>query len=310
MNGPKDLHYPIVHIGRLHTTTFSYKEYEPKLKHVPEKIEYAEPSKEGPGCLTWVIAAAVCLFIGGAAEDTPIGAILLTVGMFVIPIVFGIVNNRASNFHNKAVENYIKHFNERVDERNTVVKKNKAKLEKITKIMQASTKKDALKFIFSDIGAEIDDEQNFKVGASEVAFINRIAKSRLGTMVNHNISVSHNYDCYYPDVAIIDTDNSIFIDIEIDEPYTYLEKLPIHYIGSDKDRDEFFQSIGWTVLRFSEQQIVKQPNEVIDFITAVYYSLHDGIEIDGTSSLAADNRWSEEQSSILANLNYRDTYLK
>lgn len=60
---------------------------------------------------------------------------------------------------------------------------------------------------------------------------------------------------YFPDIDII---RCMFIDIEIDEPYEYKNKLLIRYIGcGDEKRNKKFQDDGAFVVRFSENQIKK-----------------------------------------------------
>lgn len=61
---------------------------------------------------------------------------------------------------------------------------------------------------------------------------------------------------YSPDIAYIDDTNHLHIDIEVDEPYSYRSREPHHCIGSDNRRNEFFLDRHWTVIRFSEEQVV------------------------------------------------------
>ncbi len=82
----------------------------------------------------------------------------------------------------------------------------------------------------------------------------------------HN-RISGNGMKYYPDIAYVDSEKDIMIDIEIDEPYSH-SGIPTHYfnVPEDKRRDEFFISHGWHVIRFSELQIIKYPNKCIDIV--------------------------------------------
>ena len=68
---------------------------------------------------------------------------------------------------------------------------------------------------------------------------------------------------YTPDLAYIDPIANLYIDIEIDEPYTKTRngyKLK-HYQGSrsDQRRDRFFLDRGWVVIQLSEEQVVRWP---------------------------------------------------
>ncbi|KOH44982.1 hypothetical protein [Sunxiuqinia dokdonensis] len=69
---------------------------------------------------------------------------------------------------------------------------------------------------------------------------------------------------YIPDFIFFDTDRNYLIDIEIDEPYSFESREPIHFrtkdnFTSDTRRDVFFLSCNWIVVRFSEEQIIKNP---------------------------------------------------
>ena len=87
-------------------------------------------------------------------------------------------------------------------------------------------------------------------------------------------SANPNYDQgfhYTPDFAYIDEKTNLHIDIEIDEPYGYKSKKPLHYSGLEKEkiRDEFFLDCLWIVIRFSEEQIVKYPQSCCQEIAKV-----------------------------------------
>lgn len=71
---------------------------------------------------------------------------------------------------------------------------------------------------------------------------------------------------YYPDIVLC-VDDYNYIDIEIDEPYELLENKEIHYIGcGDEDRNDYFTSKDWFVLRFSEQNIIDNIQECVQLI--------------------------------------------
>lgn len=71
---------------------------------------------------------------------------------------------------------------------------------------------------------------------------------------------------YYPDIVLC-VDDYNYIDIEIDEPYELFENKEIHYIGcGDEDRNDYFTSKGWFVLRFSEQNIIDNVQECVQLI--------------------------------------------
>lgn len=64
---------------------------------------------------------------------------------------------------------------------------------------------------------------------------------------------------YTPDIIVYDKSTNIIIDVEIDEPWwdnSYSgTREPRHYTGRDDKRNEFFRQMGWSVIRFAEQQV-------------------------------------------------------
>ena len=65
---------------------------------------------------------------------------------------------------------------------------------------------------------------------------------------------------YKPDYILVSDNKDVIIDIEVDEPYSFKESKPIHFIGKDDERDSFFIKEGWDIIRFSESQVVNHPN--------------------------------------------------
>jgi very-short-patch-repair endonuclease len=74
-------------------------------------------------------------------------------------------------------------------------------------------------------------------------------------------------------------ETNIFIDIEIDEPYSFEERKPIHFDDSDCERDKYFAESGFIVIRFTEDQIIdntyqcyfiikKCISKILDFVSA------------------------------------------
>lgn len=123
-----------------------------------------------------------------------------------------------------------------------------------------------------------------------------------------------------PDFAYIDSRIGLHIDIEIDEPYTprqYPEEKPLiltHYIGADDDRDEFFKDRGWIVLRFSEQQVIQNPDSCCKEVAKVIYELTKEASIMepfvNTPDLIRERCWTKEDAIQMANKQARLLYSK
>ncbi len=115
---------------------------------------------------------------------------------------------------------------------------------------------------------------------------------------------------YYPDIIV--GISNIFLDIEIDEPYTMDGRLPVHCIGSDDYRNDYFSFHGWEIIRFSEKQIVNYPEKCIATITnTIKYIIEGKCE----SPIVYNNgdwimsRWDESSARLMAKSNYRESYL-
>ena len=128
-----------------------------------------------------------------------------------------------------------------------------------------------------------------------------------------NVAVSVGGHRYVPDLAYIDEEHGIFIDIENDEPYVMSSRIPTHYTGKDDDRNRAFTEAGWIVVRFSERQDFNNAAGSLKFV----YDLIK--KINPTSSLPSclqnirpvelESRWSYDHARQLAAADYRMTYM-
>lgn len=117
--------------------------------------------------------------------------------------------------------------------------------------------------------------------------------------------------CYFPDL-VIHNGCSCPIDLEIDEPYELKSKKEIHYTGcGDEERNKFFTSNDWFVLRFSENQIKNHLKECVTIVNALVHFIEWGdssqlYEIESMINEISEPRWSKEQARMFAIDNYRD----
>jgi hypothetical protein len=119
------------------------------------------------------------------------------------------------------------------------------------------------------------------------------------------------YHPYEPDIAIIEKDNKygIRIDVEIDEPYGGLDRTPIHYIGcGDEFRDKNLANLGWIVVRFSETQIVKEPQKCIGYIKYLIGTIDHRYKC-AKAEPAPMKRWTNIEAKQMAALEYRENLL-
>ncbi|EKQ71206.1 hypothetical protein OsccyDRAFT_0058 [Leptolyngbyaceae cyanobacterium JSC-12] len=120
---------------------------------------------------------------------------------------------------------------------------------------------------------------------------------------------------YVPDFAYIDPILNLYIDIEVDEPYTHNTRQPLHYADSEKDqqRNQFFLEAGWIVIRFSELQVVKMPMSCCKVIASTIASITQDNTLMNpfrqVPTLKPEQRWSYEEAQHMIKTAYREQYL-
>lgn len=121
---------------------------------------------------------------------------------------------------------------------------------------------------------------------------------------------------YQPDFIFQDQDTLLHIDIEIDEPYIKKSKEPIHFLKNnnhiDKDRDDFFTSHSWIVIRFAEEQVIKFPERCCDYIAEVIFDFTQKNEWlpSENFSLQKVKAWSYAEALSLFDRSYREEYFE
>ena len=112
-----------------------------------------------------------------------------------------------------------------------------------------------------------------------------------------------------PDFVYEDKLKNVYIAIEIDEPYIYKTKQAIHFYGSEEDlkKEQIYRLNGWTLIRFSEYQVINYPTECCLFLAQVV----DYIGIEKKYSLTPkfenhiiiplDKQWTKEEAIKMAN---------
>lgn len=123
-----------------------------------------------------------------------------------------------------------------------------------------SFKKDFLKY------AQILDDNEIKKGPSEEFFYQILKR-----YTDFEVYKSLKYGYYYPDLVLIK--NNLLFDIEIDEPYSFDTKEPIHFDNIDEKRDNYFLNDHFVVIHFSEEQILKDPLVCVDIISEITNAL-------------------------------------
>jgi len=155
-----------------------------------------------------------------------------------------------------------------------------------------------------------------KKGPSELIAFSRL--HRLGLKeLRSDISVKIAGYNYEPDIVYINNEKGVFIDIEVDEPYSAYDH-PTHCIddrneGKDDRCNEIFQNAGWYVIRFTEEQLFCHTKACTRDIYKTLMSAGVVVampsNIVGTEELPVTSRWTERQSWTWIRQQYRNTYL-
>ena len=162
---------------------------------------------------------------------------------------------------------------------------------------------------------ECDDSDDIREGKTEGVFYERLQEDLpFRILRKRKIQIGEYY--YYPDIIIIA--EGLFIDIEIDEPYSEGEDQPIHYVENIADelvsvdafRNNTLTSLGWEVIRFAEEQIVCFPDECVKFIKRIIDSLlTDGSRRPATPFIHRVKKWTKAKAKFYARIKYRDKYI-
>lgn len=161
------------------------------------------------------------------------------------------------------------------------------------------------------------NNRRHKVGPSELVALCKINKL-VGNDILSSVPVRIDKHNYEPDMAYVNEEKGVCIDIEIDEPYS-ANGRPTHFLTADglnKDsaRNLRFQEAGWYVVRFSEEQMYCK---TASCVKEIYKLLLEIGTIDSLSAKVADAedllphpRWTEQDSWRMKRSEYRVKYLK
>jgi hypothetical protein len=124
---------------------------------------------------------------------------------------------------------------------------------------------------------------------------------------------------YKPDFAYFDASENVCVAIEVDEPYYWNEEKghseAKHSLGKIQDDfyNNYFLEQGWIVIRFSEEQAVKQPEACCKIVAKTIHSIIEKYPDDYNFALTPDlethPRWTQADSTEMMQNSYRESYL-
>lgn len=158
-----------------------------------------------------------------------------------------------------------------------------------------------------------NDSDDVRRGVAERDFFQEVKRAfQSPYVVRADLKIPVGACFYFPDIAIVG--EGLFIDIEVDEPYSDDDGTPIHYVENgisvDNGRNRFLSRNGWEIIRFSEEQVVKEPQACIRYISYIIDCiLTCSCPESGMQSSFLKEKWTRGQSSYMALNQMRKTYL-
>ncbi|MCQ2975520.1 MAG: tetratricopeptide repeat protein [Bacteroidales bacterium] len=134
-------------------------------------------------------------------------------------------------------------------------------------------------------------------------------------LINYSID---SQKLYSPNYIVAVSNIKLYIDIEIDTPYSFETSQPDAYFDdnnkfSKQDHNNFFSNAGWVVIRFAEEQIIKYPESCCKNIAQVIFDITEDNaflqKFNTIDTLAEMNSWTLKDCEILKNEKYRESYL-
>ncbi|PKQ70370.1 PDDEXK family nuclease [Raineya orbicola] len=157
-----------------------------------------------------------------------------------------------------------------------------------------------------------EEAKNENKGKSE-AYFQKYLQKYFPKQIYTDVALRIGENFYFPDFALINRKHNLFVDIEIDEPYGFRGKS-IHTIGSDEPRNAFFVEKGWIVIRFAEEQVIREPLQCCGFIAQTLAKL---VKDENLNEIAKNlphltlfpKMWNSREAQKMFENRYRDTYL-
>jgi len=303
-----DNQYPIVKIPSfLHESNLF-------LDKIPLPIEPSEPvPPKLRSKFPWILL--IYIVLGMPLISSGFGIVGFVASILLLFVIINITSKKEENTTRLAIIKYEEAqqvYIDKMDEHNNKMKIFNKRLSEefvymenpLLRILKIQMTK--IEFLASAKQPE-DCSDGVKKGVSEKYFY-----TYLKSVFGDHILINKTLWDYTPDFIFFHPFFKLFIDIEIDEPYDALSREPIHYIGEDFQRDNYFVKNKWCVIRFSEKQVIQQAlpccceiKRVVNTIFPSAYGKEDLTEI-----LLPDKRWTREDAIIMAKENYRDSYLK
>lgn len=294
------------------------KVYPPSEYNYSEQKEIYYQSNDTIYHLSIALILSIIIGIFAAPEILPLMIIFIS-PFFIINFVFNLKSKKITIKNKKSIEEiellnreYLKKKLE-IEAKNKLIEIKNASLqklfnEKLDQMISEYRRNYFVRQLAPDKESEaVRNQEKIIRGKYEIMFLERLL-NHFGRKIRMDTTPNTYKKYYYPDFTYICDRTNLHIDIEIDEPYSLIDKMPIHYIGSrDEARNEYFLSYNWVVIRFSEKQVNQDIDGCINLIENVVNAiLNKKTMFD--NPLQLQSRWSYEEALLMASNNERNFY--
>lgn len=138
-------------------------------------------------------------------------------------------------------------------------------------------------------------------------------------LINYTILQSLDSKGFVPTYIVSVSDKKLYIDVEIDSPYDMESGEPTTFVKKDscefskQEHDTFFEKAGWFIVRFAEEQIVKQPISCCKYIAQTIYEIigDDTVlqKFNTVDNIQPLDMWTYDRCLQLRQERYRENYL-
>ncbi|RZK41574.1 MAG: hypothetical protein EOO61_05890 [Hymenobacter sp.] len=288
----------------------------PAAPETPKQQADDEVSANGSGCvgLPILLFGAFFIYVGSRSSGnlaTGFGIVSLVIGLFVWFKNYAgdsksvaAINRSRQGGYRLAVEKYnsdksqyevdLRDYEKKVSEYKVDRRNYDLTIEKL--VLSEEYKKETVKLRRLMVKSALDNssgpvycKSTYKKGVSEEFFYLELLKFFEGIKVDilrNNTFPHDNFKRpFLPDFIVFIKQLNQCVVIEIDEPYVGKDGSPIHYLDSnDKFRDRHFLAHGWIVIRFAEEQIIRQPELCISFLVDTLCQFTPSREVDSIRS--------------------------
>jgi len=312
----------------------------PILPKVPEKPQplkrpiQPEKSTTSYGCIFTMLVAGIVLSIINFSYGFVDGfeLIIVFIALILLSIFLVCISIWDKDGYNDKMRQYqieIQNFSQKEKEQKQIFVKYEEQMrlfEKKKRLILSeynvlAHRQEKLKHFMSQIfltPIEVQDGETIKKGVSESFFLNFLNMlDDFDVYTEHKVPISYSNDkYYYPDFVLKHKKTGLFIDLEIDEPYSGETGTPIHYLEEnyfesiDTNRNDFFTRNQWIVIRLAEQQVFQFPKLCIQLIKDVIIVVQSlNLQNIHAPKQFEVKKWTKEEAYSFAYKRFRYSYI-